>query len=238
LEGITLCPGGRLERTRWVYDNSTGEGSYVESDITNEAARWLFEPVRLADDVVLRDLFLLLAANPMLFEVFRHDWAEEITHEALTGQRPAAANKFPDQDIEYVEVYRHWERDSDENTLEGTDFLHFHGVGPVLTENVYEGGHLAHEAGTRIQWSVSLTSAAELAPLPLRIDPKVTVTESGANAKQYGKRLDEVNCPQVLLGQLVHAVVWELSFHGPASEREAFAGELMARVDELRDLPT
>jgi hypothetical protein len=234
LEGITLKSGGRLERSRWVYDEDAGKGEYVITDITNEAVHWLFERVQLADDVVLRDVFLLLAANPILFEVYRRDWAREITTEALRDQRDAESKKHFQQNIEYVEVYRHWERDSDENTLEDTDFLHFHGVGPVLAEDEYEHGHLVHRAGTRINWCVSLTSPAELAPLPLRVDPKVTVSESGTKSEQFGKQLDEVNCPSLQLGQLIHAIVWELSFHGPAPERETMAEDLLERVEAFK----
>jgi hypothetical protein len=76
--------------------------SGVDSDVTNEAACWLFEPMQLADDVVLRDVFVLLAANPVLFEVFRRDWAEEITREARVGPGRAPDSPFGGQGIDIV----------------------------------------------------------------------------------------------------------------------------------------
>lgn len=233
MEEITLLPGGRLERTRWVYDKKTDTGDFVTYDVTAEAARWLFAPVQLARDVVLRDVFLLLAANPVLFEVYHHDWAREITDEALAAPSDSVQESFLDQDIEYVEVYRHWEHDSGKNTLEGTDFLHFHGVGPLLEKDICEHGHVTFKAGTRVNWAISLVSAAKLAALPLRINPLAVVTEGDTSSGQYGNRLNEMNVPGVLLGQLIRAIVWELSFHGPAPAREAFANELGRAVNNL-----
>ncbi len=232
MEGLVLKSGGCLEYTRWVYDKDEGEGAYAPHDVTRLAIRYLFEPVTLAEDVVLRDVFALLAANPMLFEVYRRDWAEELTREAL---ETPSTRESPDSDIEYLEVYRDWGRDSDDNTLERPEFVEFHGVGPVLTEDVLEQGHLLHKAGTRVRWSLSFLSPAKLVGLPLRVNALVTVSETGTRSDRYGETLDQFVCPRVTLGQLIYGIVWELSFHGPARERDAQRDSLVKQVQELRE---
>ena len=65
---LILKSGPQIISREWEYDHVKGEGHYVESDITDRAAELLFFDIDLDDSVTLRDIFFLLAQNPILLQ--------------------------------------------------------------------------------------------------------------------------------------------------------------------------
>ncbi len=69
--------------------------------------------------------------------------------------------------------------------------------------------------------------------LPLLVNPEVQITDDGLNAKAYGDKISRVRHPDVTLGEVVHGVRWELSFHGAPEMQSGVMDELKNRVAEV-----
>ncbi|MFA7503839.1 MAG: addiction module protein [Burkholderiaceae bacterium] len=193
---------------------------------------FLFEPVALHPDLLLDDIFKLLDVCPVLKDVFRRNWAVELCDEARKGPLALSRGSDPAETagVEYLELYWSWELDTSSNTYQSISRLNLHGIGPVLTKDSTTHGV---KAGDRIKWSLSLTPVRELLALPLRLNEEITLREDDLDAKGYGDVVATGRCSEVLLGQVIEAVLDELSFHGGPQEQAEFAAELKARIDEI-----
>lgn len=218
---ITLAPQGRLVHTHWTYDEAQAQGCYVDTDVSSRAAEFLTEPTTLAEGVTLRDVFTLLHRNPILLTVFRRNFAVELLAEALCTTAPGISAVAAHERIEYLELRSSWYKNSDTREVHSMTRPGLHGMGPVLTEDVFDNGNLVHPAGARIAWGVSLAPVSELLDLPLRVAQDVRVFEDDANARQYGEILEEIAFKELTLIQVVQGVLWELSFHGAGPSRDA-----------------
>jgi hypothetical protein len=69
-------------------------------DITDISYHFLFEECTLAEDVTLKDIFLLLNKNLDSFHTLFGYWCKEFTQEALSGIEPKDKNVF-----DYLELY-------------------------------------------------------------------------------------------------------------------------------------
>lgn len=339
LQDLTLYPGGHVFGTLSNNDRET-----VRLEMSEQAHALLFEPIVLADGVILRDLFSLLERDPLLVQVLRRDFAEELLahvqsapkeqgvegqpwppveylagvwdvdrlayamippgtspgtgvvqqarvlvadlmrqlalrgeltlerlrhgvkaasvnelSELLTGTEAAShvtdprlgairlvaatylapyearattQRPYDPQEIEYLELFRLLDFHTGAKTFDSGSLVHFHGVGFELREDTEMHGY-TQEKGTRTNWSISLTDVRELLPLPLRYQPKVTVCENDLDAKAFGHEVYAFQWPQITLGDLLHSVLWELSFHGAPTEQQDFRDELLARKAEV-----
>lgn len=229
-EGLRLCPAGRLEHVRWVYDEEAEQGQYVARDVTDQALAYLFEPVTLADGVVVRDLFLLCRDQPELQAVLQRDWCSEYVAAAFAQPEPPIAQPGEPEAMEYVEVYQLWTFDSKTKEYGGLERWDLHGIGyPMPADDPAIGV----KAGARVNYGLSLMPPHEMLGYPLRIRREVKVCEDNSAAKNYGAVLDTVLVPPPTLGDLLHSVFWEISFHGGPEDTEAFAVELQRRVDSI-----
>lgn len=216
---LFLRRGGKLELTDWDDAAGSGPGQREVRDVSTEAARFLFAPLELDADITLRDLFLLLRANPPVAEVIGGDTATNLVDEGLLSD---PGNKVaPDQEIEYLEIYRIWDRDTAAGRTGRTDLAHFHGVTPVQSDIVDEPAGLKHPEKTRRHVSVAFSSPMVLVDLPLRINPLVIVAEADPDAPNHGHVLEEIFAPEVTLGQAFYAVVRGLTMHGREAMRRA-----------------
>ncbi len=235
--GLWLNAGGTLVDWRWTYDEATETGAYVPRTVTERASEFLGEKVTLEDGVTLADLFELLERDHVLLAVFRRDFAVELLAEVRAAKAAGpwvAPDEPPEERIEFLELYRTWERNSKTQALEGVAHVAFHGVGPVLEADVLDHGHVVHRAGDRIQWGVSTASPASMLGLPLRYRTKVLICEGDLDAREWGRERDSVELAELTLFELLHGVLWELSFHGAAEDREAFLTELRDSVEAVR----
>lgn len=226
---LKLKPEGILTNTKWVYDEETEKGSYVETDISNQLISWLLEPVELDPDLRLRDLFALLARNDAALVVFRRDWANEYVAEYVRVLDQAApyTGEYDPEGIEYLELYRTWE--IEDGNLIGPNRLDFHGVGYELQEDVKDGDYVTFQKGRRINWAIDFSPLADLLNLPLRLNPEIKVFE---NYKATGA---EYKMPDALLADVIRGVLWELSFHGGPTEMAEASAELTRRTSEVKE---
>jgi hypothetical protein len=231
---LTLSPGPRLTRRDWEYDESRGEGAYVERDVTEDASRYLFDTVALNPGITLRDIFLLLDVDPLLQEVYARDWANELLVEMM-GENATAipAIEYAPEGIEYLELYQIWNQDSFSAELQPIHRLDFHGVGFVLRDDVVRDGRVDYRAGERINWGVSFTSPMEMLHLPVRLNPEVIICEDNADSVNHGKEIGRMLNPGVTLGQVIDGVLWELSFHGSPVSRNEESAKIKSLADEV-----
>ncbi len=231
---LILAHGPRLTRRDWEYDESHAEGAYVDDDVTEQASRHLFSTVALASEVTLRDILLLLDIDSLLQEVFAHDWAKELLAEMMGGNTPSAPSiEYDPEGIEYLELYQVWNQDSFSGKLQPIHRLDFHGVGFVLREDVVRDGCIDYRAGERIKWSLSFTSPLKILYLPVRLNPEVILLEGNMDSVNYGKEIGRMRNPGVTLGQVIHGVLWELSFHGSPASRDEESTQLKSLADDI-----
>lgn len=197
-------------------------------DVTARAVEYLFDTVEVDPAVTLGDIFRLLEANPALKHVFKRDYAEQLAAEALKGPLP------DDDDIqdrlEYLELDEQWRLNTAENAYDPTHRLNVSGIGFKLLEDAPDYGV---KAGGRVRFSLTCTSIRKLLDLPVRINQSVPVIEADVYANAYCKELSRANHTGVSLGQVLHGLLFELSFHGGPEEQEEFTASLKEQMAEL-----
>ena len=222
--------GGDAGAAAGIEDDDRERGRWVTDDVTSRVHERLFDLVELDADVTLADIFKLMDASPLVQQVFRRDFAEELCAEARKGPvaaKPPTTPAAAVEQIEYLELYQCWSLDTSTNLYGWTHRLDLHGVGIVLKEDAPEH---RRKRGERIQWSVSLTPLREMLELPVRVNAEVIMTEDDLDAKCYGDEVSKGHRPDVTLGQVIQGVLYELSFHGGPRDQAEFAAGLKERV--------
>lgn len=231
MQHLLLRPGPMLVLRPFRPRLEDVSGRLNEVDVTRRAHEFLFEFITIHVGTTLSDVFRLMEVSPLLQQLYRQDFAEELCAEARKGavaagpQDPASIDS-----IEFLELYQHWGLDSSTNEYSGTQRLNLHGIGPELSHDAPREGR---KKGERIEWSVSLTPLRELLPLPIRVNSEVRITEDDANAKAYMHEIRRGRHPDITLGQVIHGLLWELSFHGGPQEQQDVSKGLKRQLEEI-----
>jgi hypothetical protein len=215
-ERMFIAKGGRLMDTKWVYDEEKEEGEYVTKDITDRALTKLFEPCELAEDVTLRDVFLLIKRDLKMYTVIINNWVEEFVEEAFT--KPDGDFYSDDDDVEYLELYwflEDYNDDPEDKYLVGNIRPDFYGIGTC-----------ADWGDEPCPFSLMFTPVNEIIDLPLRLAPSLVIYE------WLGDKKGEYKNPQFSLGQILEAIIWELSFCGPPQTRDDTSKEVLGEMRE------
>jgi hypothetical protein len=232
MQDLTLKPGPALIGRRWRSDDDHESGQWEEQDVSDRAHEYLFAHLALDSALTLGDVFRLLEASPVLKQVFRRDFADELCDEARKGAVTADPRDATSPErIEFLELYQQWSLDTSTQTYTATQRLHLHGVGFELDADAPD---YYRKKGERIQWSVSLTPLREMLELPVRVNPEVCLTEDDVNAKAFGDEVAKGRHPDVTLGQVLDGVLYELSFHGGPQERADFRSGLDEQLAEIK----
>ena len=232
MQDLTLKPGPALIARSWQTDDNQENGRWHELDATDRAHEYLFSHVTLDRAVTLADIFRLLDASPVLKQVFRRDFAEELCGEARKGSVDAETRDAAESEgIEFLELYQQWNLDTSNQTYSSTQRLELHGVGFELQA---DAPNYHRKKGERIQWSVSLTPLWELLALPVRVNPEVRVMEDDVNAKAFSDEILKGRHPDLTLGQVIDGIVYELSFHGGPQQRAEFRSGLDDQLAEIK----
>jgi hypothetical protein len=231
MQHLTLRPGPMLALRPVRPGLEDGSGRMIEVDVTRRAHEFLFEFITIQAGTTLSDVFRLMEASPLLKKVYRQDFAEELCAEARKGALDAGAqDPASEEGIEFLELYQHWGLDSSTNEYSGTQRLNLHGIGPELSHDAPKEGR---RQGERIEWSVSLTPLRELLPLPIRVNSEVRITEDDADAKAYIREIGRGRHADVTLGQVIHGLLWELSFHGGPQAQQEVSEDLKRQLEEI-----
>lgn len=189
-----------------------------EVDIAERAHEFLFEAVTLHPDTTLGDVVRLLDANELLRQIYRPLFADELCAEARKGALDDAAARAMREDIEFLELYAHWGLNPRTDEYSSACWLLLHGVGPVLQEDRPD---VLKRRDERIEWSLSLTPLRHLLGLPLRVKAQLRITEDDPAASPRRLAVRHARLAEVTLGQVLHGLLWELSFHGgPIGQRD------------------
>jgi hypothetical protein len=225
---LTLTTDGKLQYFHWVSDEATGDDAYVPSDMTDNAAAYMMEPVRFCGEIYVRDIFSLLDRNPSLIEMFKRAYAAEYLQETKKGNAEAYTGKYDPSGIEYLELFYDWEKDRETDELRGVHRLWVGGVGYELRDDVMEDGYLRYKKGTRIRWAIKFAPVGHIFNLPLRLNPEVTVADS----RDITRTLHTFQLPSPTLAQVIHAVLWELSWAGNPQDTDEFVNMIHEAADD------
>ena len=193
-------------------------------DVTDRAHEFLNELLEADEGVTLNDYLALLGTSPLLQAVYARDFAESIFQEA---QKDPLEQPTEDP-FEYLELYFQWSFDSAIQSYSGLRRMHLHGIGTVLQED-----RDGYKAGHRIAWGLTGLPLRELLSIPVRVNHEVSVIESAPDAHAEGEEIHKVHLDAATLGQVLHGLLWELSFHGTPAQAQAFWEEIKNDHEDL-----
>lgn len=218
MSNLTLTPEGRLQYYEWHRPTaSCGSGRTELVDVTACAEQYLHEGLTVAPGTPLSSVFKLVLAGNGLPAVLKRLCAEEISREGLAETAPGDEGIDP-ADIEHVCVYRSMERNSTERTL-GSLYCAFHGVGPVLQEDVMEGDVLVYRKGDRAYYSFSFTSPQRIRDLPLLLDDNLVISETDFHLENFWEKAEHLKCTEYTLMEVLFAIFWELTYSDPEEQQ-------------------
>lgn len=232
MQQLILRPGPQLVMRVFRSERDDTGSRLKEVDVTDRAHEHLFEFVTVNAETTLADIFRLMEASPLLQKFYRREFAGELCMEARKGAAEPSAHERAahDEGIEFLELFQEWGLDTSTNDYSGMQRLQLHGIGYELVEDLPEE---RRKKGERIEWSISLTPLRELLSLPVRVKAEVRITEEDAAAKAYMSEIRRARCADVTLGQVIHGLLWELSFHGGPQQQLKVSEDLKRRVAEV-----
>lgn len=239
-EGIYITPEGYF-LSKWNSKKRTYEATALDSD---EIVLRLNTQVHLLDGVRLKHVFTPLM-NEELFEIIFHtDWWKELMNEIKSKEwTPWVGDTKLKKDIdgdelEYLELYKTINFSSEKKSMEYSTMWHFHGIGyPFI--NAQNAQSSFRQVGERQSYAIEFHSMAELMNIPLRVG-SISLYNDDVEDYKKSKVLDFEN-GWLTLYELIHAVVWEMSFCGAGESKEEFKDNLnssVEEVEELKDDPT
>lgn len=228
-EGLEIRQGGRLFKTKWVYNKKEKKGRYVHEDVTDRAISMLFDSCSLEDGVTLRDVLLLLNTQLDMFDLVLGNWCKDIVEEGLKGP---PKEKFQ-PDLEFLDLYFGCE--IHDGVLSGYAFPDFHGEGFIAEEDKHDKwGHLEVRKGDRQSWAIEFTPVNELAPVKLRLNEDFTVHDWDKLAANGYKHVDPLKFKaSFTLGHILYGILWELSFCGSPKMRQERLDDLNQRIKDV-----
>ncbi|MGA2762963.1 MAG: hypothetical protein ABSG17_06330 [Spirochaetia bacterium] len=192
IENVTIVSGGKLSAIRWVEKEDEWKKSKV--DLTNYAPNWLFLPCTVDENVVLRDVYLLLHKHVAAFTEMLSDHVPNIVEEGLS---PYVGEKAP-----LTFALLSWEigysKTDAEMHLYGNTLPVFHVFGQSEQEK-YDAG---------------VYPANQLAELPLRLSRKLIIYKEDSPENQVFEN------PEYSLWNILCAILQELSRFGSPEERD------------------
>lgn len=200
-----IAKGGRLLATRW--EEGKEEYKKLSADLTNYAPNWLFLPCTIDDDVVLRDIYLLLEKHKSIFTDLISDYVPGIVQEGLSpyvGKKGPLSVALLSFEIEYSPI------DADMR-LSGNTLPVLHVLGSSEEER-YDAG---------------VYPADELAELPLKLSKKLSIFRDDPKQNEVFEN------PEYSLWQILCAIVHELSWYGSPNERDGWLQKMKEQHGEL-----
>ena len=230
---LTLHPGPRLLRLAHSDDAPPHE-----EEITARAVEFLFDPLELAPELRLRDVFGLFAQCPALLPVYRRLYAEELSAEAALGPVPDAEKS----DLLFLELKQAWHYDSHAREYSDVRRLDLSGVGEKPEDDEY----CMPDKDGLVRYSLIGCPLRPMLDLPLRLKTEVGIYEADRYSTRSSQQVNTVRCSDLILGDLLQAVLWDMTWFGPPEAADEFIDEVVEvakepdisramTIDELRD---
>jgi hypothetical protein len=152
--------------------------------------------------------------------------------EGLTKEGKPYGDYHPDN-IEYLELS--WWIVRDEDSFYGYNNPSFGGTGYKLKKDrKEENGDVMWKKGSRINWGVSFSSADDLINIPLKLNTDFTVTNEDSKQGKFMEEIITFKNATFTLANIIHGVIWELSWYGGPEDREEKAQHLKEVVEEIK----
>lgn len=190
MKTLTIHPKGKLILSFYNYKTH----KTVTKDVTKKAYSFLFYDCEIAQGVVLKDIFLLMAKNIKKFDEILGYWTAEFVKEGLSKGKKEA-------EIDKLEIYWNLFKDfSNHKNIDGFSSPNFHG--------------LRGKKGIALDFS----RACDIAHLPVVLKKKINVQNQSKD-----KSIDSFSnySHPYTLGHILNSIVYELSFHGNPEKRDA-----------------
>jgi hypothetical protein len=226
---LTLKPGPSLRVHRY-----TTEDNIEGVEVNDRAHEFLFCNVAVDPAVTLNDFFELLRLSPLLKDIYRQDFAHELSAEAEEGFEPDPNERGLEEHLEALVLSQMWNLDTSTNTYSPISHLSLTGESPIL---LVDSPDYFCKAGERIQWGVSSAGLRSMLLCRVRVDNKIRVCEEDIYSKGYMRELSVANIKGFTLGQLLEGLLWELSFHGTPEDTRKVFDELSERVTDIESNP-
>ena len=192
MEDVRIVKGGKLSAVRSVEEEDEWGKSKV--DLTDYAPKWLFLPCTVDEDVVLRDVYLILHKHVAAFTEMLSDHVPKIVKEGLSpylGEKVPLSFALLSWEVGYSKI-------NGEMHLYGNTLPAFH---------VF--GHSEKE-----KYDASVYPANQLAELPLRLSTKLTISRDDSLGNEVFEN------PEYTLWNILCGIVYELSWLGSPEERD------------------
>lgn len=164
-----------------------------EVEITSRLFQNLYEPVSFHKDFTVKDLFTIVSKSPEILKILSRYDGSAFIKETLTRRSRNHVSKSSK-----IEFY--WFTDPFNNSLDGLDFPKVHGVdgrGRTFGLDFLPGSEIKH---CRIKINSDLNLDVSL--------------ENNTYRVNVGKMIPTV-------GQVIFGLIWELSYWGSATKRDA-----------------
>ena len=234
-EGIYITPEGYF-LSKWNSKKRTYEATTLD---TSEIILRLNTQVFLTDGVRLKHVFTPLMDEELFAIIFHTDWWKELMNEIKSKQWPdwvgdkKLKKDIDGDELEYLELYKTINFSSEKKSMEYSTMWHFHGIGyPFITQQQAQSSY--RQVGERQSYAIEFHSMSELMNLPLRVG---TISLYNDDVEDYKKRqvLDFEN-GWLTLYELIHGIVWEMSFCGAGESKEDMKEELTSSVEEIEEI--
>lgn len=208
MHNLEIHPGGKL------FWYPIGKPKREVSEISYS---FLFEKCIIADGVTLRDIFLLLKQNEDIYDKILGNWLRDFLKEAFTLSEEKTDLDYLALEWQTVIESTYSESNPGETGIYGNCFPELNGYGPGPDSNVEV-----------IRWAISMTPVSKMIDLPLRflkryqIVNQVTHHEAWKNGGDtlVDSHTQEFDDSEVLFGQILHGIMYEISFYGPPKDRD------------------
>lgn len=214
---LHLCANGVIISPEWIFDDLTAEGAYHYFDFSNRFSKILFEKIAFAENLKLKDIFILVKNNIDFLEPIINNYCREFCEVGLTDIKPYP-NEYSVSNTEYLELYHYIDvfKDYDDETtlrVEGMHEWSFHGMGYELKETSPEG----FSVGQRTPWGISYVNANELSDIPIQIKKNVTYYQADDSGKTIENNVFGGDYPKII--DILHTIFYELAWNGDPKKK-------------------
>lgn len=211
---LTLHPGPRL--LRMIHPDGAPP---QDEDVTDRAVEFLFDRLELGPDVRLRDLFGLFERCPVLLQVYRRFYAQEICADAALGPVPDDEKS----NWRFLELRHSWDFNSHTREYSEVRRLHLTGVGELPEHSPYR----SDRQDGLMQYGMTGAYVRPMLDLPLRMETELVISEADEYSTRFFEPLTKVACRDLALGELLQAVLWEMTWFGPPAAAEEVIAEMV-----------
>ena len=232
-EKVTLTPDG-LMVSRWNGETRENDEELMEENCPTVLSH-LRTYCEIDPDTTIWHIMDFVRKNEALtFFISQYTWTNSIDEFHAELDKPAVIDE--NDKMDHLEIY--WSADyhkSKKYTSFGMS-AGFHGVGLPLKAEDQEAANAENgydlPVGFIERYSVSASPINQFAHLKLTLNTDVNVYRLKRYPKTDNIKILSSECEFSLL-DILDAIYFDISFHGPPSQRDEFIDEMRGRIEEI-----